>query len=194
MWINIIYIYGYIQIYTYIYIKMYTYCVYIYRYVCKCIYMIWIYKYIYIYIQTNKKRKYIYIYVYHFFVKHDVFRQCQWDTSCRSRRELSNAIVKSDFHLTGVEIWPFPFRKGVIYGKLARGGWGNQGKRGLWEPSGTAIWSLHINNNSKSPSKQSFVRESLNIMSWESPFKTASSISIPNSCGLGLFEHHTKTC
>ena len=24
--------------------------------------------------------------------------------------ELSNAIVKSDFRLTGVELWPFPFR------------------------------------------------------------------------------------
>ena len=29
-----------------------------------------------------------------------------------SRRELSNAIVKSDFRLTHVEIWPFPFRNG----------------------------------------------------------------------------------
>ena len=38
------------------------------------------------------------------------FDECHWDTSCRSRRELSNAIVKSDFRLTGVEIWPFPFR------------------------------------------------------------------------------------
>ena len=28
--------------------------------------------------------------------------------------QLSDAIVKGDFHLTGVEIWPFPFRKGVI--------------------------------------------------------------------------------
>ena len=33
--------------------------------------------------------------------------------------ELSNAIVKSDFRLTGVEIWPFPFRKGVFEGSLA---------------------------------------------------------------------------
>ena len=48
--------------------------------------------------------------IYHFFVKSDVFRQCQWDPSCRTRRELSNAIVKSDFRLTGVELWPFPFR------------------------------------------------------------------------------------
>ena len=59
---------------------------------------------------------YIYIYmcicVYHFFVKSNVFRQCQWDPSCRTRRELSNAIVKSDFRLTDVEIWPFPFRNG----------------------------------------------------------------------------------
>ena len=53
---------------------------------------------------------YIYIHIYDFFVKSDVFRQCQWDTSCRTRRELSNAIVKSDFRLTGVELWPFPFR------------------------------------------------------------------------------------
>ena len=29
--------------------------------------------------------------------------------------------------LTCVRIWPFPFRKGVIHGELARGGWGNQG-------------------------------------------------------------------
>ena len=69
---------------------------------------IYIYIYICIYVY-----KYMYIYVI-FFVKYDVFRQCQWDTSCRSRRELSNAIVKSDFRLTGVEIWPFPFRKRVF--------------------------------------------------------------------------------
>ena len=60
-------------------------------------------KYIHIYIYT-------YIYIYHFFVKSNIFRQCQWDTSCRTRRELSNAIVKSDFRLTGAELWPFPFR------------------------------------------------------------------------------------
>ena len=53
---------------------------------------------------------YIYTYIYDFFVKSDVFRQCQWDPSCRTRRELSNAIVKSDLRLTGVELWPFPFR------------------------------------------------------------------------------------
>ena len=39
-------------------------------------------------------------------------RQCKWDTSCRSRRELSSAIVTNDFRLTGVEIWPFGFGKG----------------------------------------------------------------------------------
>ena len=54
----------------------------------------------------------MYTYIYHFFVKSNVFRQCQWDTSCRARRELSNAIVKSDFRLTDVEIWPFQFRNG----------------------------------------------------------------------------------
>ena len=58
---------------------------------------------IYIYI-------YIYVYIYHFVLKYNVFRQCQWEASCRSRRELSNAIVKSDFRKAGVEIWPFPFR------------------------------------------------------------------------------------
>ena len=64
-----------------------------------------IYIYIYKYIYT-----YIYIYIYHFFVKSDVFWQCLWDTSCRTRREPSNAIVKSGFRLTGGELWPFPFR------------------------------------------------------------------------------------
>ena len=70
--------------------------------------------------------KYICIYICHLFVKYDVFRQCQWDTSCRSRRELSNAIVKSDFRKAGVEIWPFPFRKGFFTGGLG----------GLWAPGG----------------------------------------------------------
>ena len=55
---------------------------------------------------------YIYIYISHFFVKSVVFRQCQWDPSCRSRRELSNAIIKSHFRLTDVDIWPFLFRNG----------------------------------------------------------------------------------
>ena len=58
---------------------------------------------------------YTYIYVYmcaSFICKIRAFRQCQWDTSCRTRRELSNAIVKSDFRLTDVEVWPFPFRNG----------------------------------------------------------------------------------
>ena len=58
-----------------------------------------------IYIYTN-----VYIYIYHFFVKYFVFRQCQWDTSCSSRRDLSNALVKSHFRLTDGEIWPFLFR------------------------------------------------------------------------------------
>ena len=64
-----------------------------------------------------------------FSLKYDVFWQCQWDPSCRSRRELSNAIVKSDFRLTGVEIWPFPFRKGVFKGSLGVPGapWGVPG-------------------------------------------------------------------
>ena len=39
-----------------------------------------------------------------------MFRQGQWDASCRARRELSNALVKSDFRLTDVEMWTFPFR------------------------------------------------------------------------------------
>ena len=73
---------------------IYTYDMDIYIYIC-------IYKYIY-----------IYIYIHDFFVKSDVFRQCQWDPSCRTRRELSNALVKSDFRLADVEIWLFPFRNG----------------------------------------------------------------------------------
>ena len=68
-------------------------------------------KYIYIYIYI-----YVYIYTCQFLVNYDVFRQCQWDASCRARRELSNALVKSDFCLTVVEIWAFPFRKGLFKG------------------------------------------------------------------------------
>ena len=34
----------------------------------------------------------------------------------RSRRELSDAIVKRDFRFTGVEIWLFPFPKAYWYG------------------------------------------------------------------------------
>ena len=60
------------------------------------------------------------------FVKYDVFRQGQWDTSCRSRRDLSNAIVKRDFRKAGVEIWPFSFRKAVF----------KRGLGGLWAPGG----------------------------------------------------------
>ena len=70
-----------------------------------------------------------------------------------------NAIVESYFRRTGGEIWPFPFREGVIYGELARGGWGNQGKRGLGEPGGIDTWSLRINEHMKNPSKQSLVRK-----------------------------------
>ena len=98
------------DIYKYICINIYTFtciCIYIpiYIYICinAYIYMIWIYVYICICIR-------IYIYIYHSFVKYYVFRQCQWDASCRSRRDLSNALVRSDIRLTYVEIWPFPFR------------------------------------------------------------------------------------
>ena len=66
------------------------------------------YEYVYIYIIYVCINTYVYM--YHLFVKYDVFRQCQWDTSCRSRRELSNAIVKRSFRLTDVGLWPFPFR------------------------------------------------------------------------------------
>ena len=62
-----------------------------------------IYKYKYIYI-------YMFIYIYHVFVTYYDFRQCQWDIRCGSRRDLSNALVKSDFRLADVEIWAFPFR------------------------------------------------------------------------------------
>ena len=44
------------------------------------------------------------------FVTSDVLRQCQWNANCRSRRDLSNALVQSYFRLTDVEILPFPFR------------------------------------------------------------------------------------
>ena len=69
-----------------------------------------IYKYIYIYMYVYTC---MYIYIYHFSVTYHVFRQCQWDTSCRSRRDLSNALVKSDFRLTDGDIWPFPFRNAL---------------------------------------------------------------------------------
>ena len=72
--------------------------------------------------------KYI-LYICHFFVNSNVFRQCQWHKSCRSRRELSNAIVKGAVRLTGVEIWPFSFRKGVeLYGNLQGGAGGTREK------------------------------------------------------------------
>ena len=38
------------------------------------------------------------------------------------------------------------------FGEIARGGWGNQGKRELGEPRGVTIWSLHIKGSSKNPS------------------------------------------
>ena len=97
--------YKYIYIYVYIYVYIYMY-----RYIYKCVYIRYEYIYICIYIFI-----YMHIYVYmcvSFLCKICVFRQCQWDTSCRTRRELSNAIVKRDFRLTGVELWPFPFRNG----------------------------------------------------------------------------------
>ena len=70
--------------------------------------MIYMYMYMYLY-----KYMYICIYIYiciSFLVESNVFRHCQRDPSCRTRKELSNAIVKSYFRLTGVELWPFPFR------------------------------------------------------------------------------------
>ena len=75
------------------------------------------------------------IYIYVICLQHIMFlRQCQRDTSCKSRRELSNAIVKLDFRKAGVEIWPFPFRKGFFEGGLG----------GLWAPPGppVALWAL----------------------------------------------------
>ena len=77
-------------------------------------------------------------------VKSDMFGECQRDTGCRSRRELENAIVKSDFRLTGVETWPFSFRKDVIlHGGLARGGWANQGNRGAGTAGGRGLEPAH---------------------------------------------------
>ena len=94
----------------------------------------------------------IYTYIVHFFVTSLALRQCQWDTSCRSRREPSNGIVASDFR--------FPYSKGVIlHGELARAGWGDQVKRELGEPKGATAWTLHINKNSKNPFEPSSDRE-----------------------------------
>ena len=82
-----------------------------YLYIHAYIYDVNIYICIYVY-ATKPINMYTYMCtcVYHFFVQRGVFRQCQWDTSCRTRRELSNAIVKSYFRLTVVELWPFPSR------------------------------------------------------------------------------------
>ena len=94
------------------------------------------------------------------YVKSNVSRQCQWDTSCSSRRELLHAIVKSDFRLTGVEMWPSLFRKrGHIIWGTCKGRLVELGKRGLAEPGGAAYWTLQIKKNSKNPSKQSLVWE-----------------------------------
>ena len=135
------FIWIYIDRFTTMYINIFLFC-------CTCIYMC---KYIC-----------IHIYTYHFFVIYDVFQQCQLDTGCRSRRALPNAIVKRDLRQAGVARWSFPIRKGVIYGELAMWGWRNQGKRGLGEPRGTAIWSLRINKHSKNRSKQRLVRANHN--------------------------------
>ena len=89
---------------------------------------------------------YIYIYIYHFFVKYHVFRQCQWDTSCRSRRELSNAIVKRDFRKAGVEIWPFPFRNAPTPVTSLIGQLINNVLRGI---SVTSLIARRINNVTK---------------------------------------------
>ena len=97
--------------------------------------------YMFIHIQIHM---YIYIYICHFFVKHLVFGQCQWDTACRSRTELSNAIVKSHFRLTRAKIWPLPFCEGVIlYGDLAKGGWGEQGNRAVGTEGGRGEEPAH---------------------------------------------------
>ena len=53
---------------------------------------------------------YTYIYKYHYLATNYVFRQCQRGASCIARRELSNALVKSDLRLANVDIWPFSFR------------------------------------------------------------------------------------
>ena len=86
----------------------------------------------------------MHVYIIVLFVTYCVFRRRQWDICCRSRRELSNAKVKSDFRLTGVEIWPFPSLKGVIlYGELARGGWRNQGHRARGTERGRLLELAH---------------------------------------------------
>ena len=98
--------------------------------------------------------------LHYFFVKSDVFRQCQLDTSCRSRRELSNAIVNSIFVLQVSRYGRFRFGKGSCMGNLQGEAGGSRGTE-PGEPRGAAVWSLHINKNSKNPSKQSLVKETI---------------------------------
>ena len=88
--------------------------------------------------------KYICIYIYmSFLFEYEHFRQCQWNTSTRSQRELSNAIVKSGFRHTGVEMRPFLFQKGVTYGELAMEAGGTRDTE-PGEPRAAAMWSLHL--------------------------------------------------
>ena len=49
------------------------------------------------------------------------------------------------------------------FGEFAVGGWGNQGKRGRGEPRGAAHSTLHFNDNSENPYKQSTAREYIYI-------------------------------
>ena len=47
--------------------------------------------------------------------------------------------------------------RGHIIRGACKGRLGNQGRGKLGEPRGATAWTLHINNNSKNPSKQSLV-------------------------------------
>ena len=101
----------------------------------------------------------VYIYMCHFFVKAVVLRQCQWDTSCRYRRELPNAIVKMIFVLQWSRYGCLGFGKGSYYMGNLQGEAGGTREKVTGGTEGATPWSLHIHNNSKNPSKQSLVRE-----------------------------------
>ena len=130
------YIYGYIYLYMCIYLYIYIYIHnYIYSHMNISLY-IEIYRYTCIYKLYMYKNTYVYI--CHFFVTYYVFDNA-------SGMQIVDLEESFRMRFTGVGIWLFPFREGVILdGELARAGWGNQGKRALGEPRGTAHWTLYL--------------------------------------------------
>ena len=131
LYIPYVHIHTHVQIYIYIYV--YSIC---YIQICTYIYACCIqYVFLLLFVALS-----LYIYIISLCgVEYDVFCQCQRDTICRARRELSNAIVNSDVRLTSVEILAFPFRieffngslgvLGLVGGALS-GPWGVHGRIG----------------------------------------------------------------